>query len=247
MQPACFTIGCDALVKPLDMALAYATIANDGRRNDAHFVSKVEDRTGKVLFEAHPRNEQVVPVDIARQAVIALQKVVTSGTYAGGSLPQGRPAAGKTGTTELEGGKNTDVWFIGFTPQLSTAVWIGNPVANTNMKGGRVQGGATAARVWRAFMAGVLDGRPVMKFQDPTRMPKAKPIPDPWSGSSKYGTGYNQYSGNGSGSKYSSGTRSTGPTRSGTTRTSAPTTVAGGSGTSVPGGSTVNGSGGGTG
>lgn len=247
VQPACFTIGCDALVKPLDMALAYATIANDGRRNDAHFVSKVEDRTGKVLFEAHPRNEQVVPVDIARQAVIALQKVVTSGTYAGGSLPQGRPAAGKTGTTELEGGKNTDVWFIGFTPQLSTAVWIGNPVANTNMKGGRVQGGATAARVWRAFMAGVLDGRPVMKFQDPTRMPKAKPIPDPWSGSSKYGTGYNQYSGNGSGSKYGSGTRSTGPTRSGTTRTSAPTTVAGGSGTSVPGGSTVNGSGGGTG
>ncbi|MBS1837600.1 MAG: penicillin-binding protein [Actinobacteria bacterium] len=188
VQPACFTIGCDALVKPLDMALAYATIDNDGRRNDAHFVSKVEDRKGKVLYEAHPRNEQVIPVDVARQAVQAMEKVVTNGTYAGGSLPQYRPAAGKTGTTEVEGGKNTDVWFIGFTPQLSTAVWIGNPAANTNMVGGRVQGGATAARVWRAFMAGVLDGQPVLQFQDPSRTPKYKQIPDPWRSSSQYGS-----------------------------------------------------------
>jgi membrane peptidoglycan carboxypeptidase len=152
-EPACFTIGCDALVKPLDMALAYATIANDGRHNPAHFVSKVEDRTGKVLFQFQPPNDQVIPVDVARQATIGLQKVVTGGTYSAGSLPQGRPAAGKTGTTELEGGKNTDVWFIGFTPQISTAVWIGNPAANTNMRGGKVQGGATAARVWKSFMA----------------------------------------------------------------------------------------------
>ncbi len=211
VEPACFTIGCDALVKPLDMALAYATIANDGRRNPAHFVAKVEDRSGKVLFEYTPPNEQVVPVDVARQAVVAMQKVVTGGTYSAGALPQGRPAAGKTGTTELEGGKNTDVWFVGFTPQVSTAVWIGNPAANTNMKGGKVQGGATAARVWKAFMAPYHDGMPVVRFEAPDRLPKAATVPDPWkaqpkssksskkSGSSSSSSSSNSSSSSGSG------------------------------------------------
>lgn len=248
VRPACFTIGCDALVKPLDMALAYATIANDGRRNDAHFVSKVEDRTGKVLYEAHPRNEQVIPVDVARQAVVAMEKVVTNGTYAGGSLPQGRPAAGKTGTTELEGGKNTDVWFVGFTPEISTAVWIGNPAANTNMAGGRVQGGATAARVWRAFMASVLDGRPVLQFQEPSKMPsRAKQVPDPWGGSSQYGSsGSSRWSGSQSGTRSTggTGTRSSGRSTNGTSTTTK-------SGTSRSGGSNdgggTNGGGGATG
>ncbi len=217
VEPACFTIGCDALVKPLDMALAYGTIANDGRRNDAHFVSKVEDRTGKVLFEAVPRDEQVVPVDVARQAIIGMEKVVTGGTYSGGSLPQRRPAAGKTGTTEVEGGKNTDVWFIGFTPQLSTAVWIGNPAANTNMRGGRVQGGATAARVWHAFMSDVLDGAPVIQFAEPSRVPKAKAVPDPWKGSSKYGSDSTSTKSGSTKSRSSGTTKSTTPSTKATT------------------------------
>jgi penicillin-binding protein 1A len=139
--------------------------------------------TGKVLYEFQPPNEQVVPVDVARQAVTGMQKVVTGGTYSAGALPQGRPAAGKTGTTELEGGKNTDVWFIGGTPQLTTAVWIGNPVANTNMRGGKVQGGATAARVWKAFMAPYHDGLPVLRFAAPSRLPKTASVPDPWKSS----------------------------------------------------------------
>ena len=206
VEPACFTIGCDALVKPLDMALAYATIANDGRRNPAHFVAKVEDRSGKVLFEYTPPNEQVVPVDVARQAVIAMQKVVTGGTYSAGALPQGRPAAGKTGTTELEGGKNTDVWFVGFTPQVSTAVWIGNPAANTNMKGGKVQGGATAARVWKAFMAPYHDGMPVVRFEAPDRLPKAATVPDPWKAQPK-----SSKSSKKSGSSSSSSSSNSGP------------------------------------
>jgi len=231
VEPACFTIGCDALVKPLDMALAYATIANDGRRNDAHFVSKVEDRTGKVIFEAKPRNEQVIPVDVARQAIVGMEKVVTSGTYSAGSLPQRRPAAGKTGTTEVEGGRNTDVWFIGFTPQLSTAVWIGNPAANTHMKGGKVQGGATAARVWHAFMSDVLDGAPVLEFPEADKLPKAKAVPDPWKGSSSKSTG--------STSKSSTRSRSR-------SMTTAPDSVTGGSGSSGSG-SSGHGTGGGSG
>ena len=204
VKPACFTIGCDALVKPLDMALAFATIANDGRRNPAHFVSKVEDRTGKVIYEYTPPAEQVIPVDVARQATVGMRRVITGGTYSAGALPQGRPAAGKTGTTELEGGKNTDVWFIGYTPQISTAVWIGNPAANTNMLGGKVQGGATAAVVWRAFMATYLDGAPVVDFPPPPRLGRARAIPDPWSRSSSS----SRTSRSGSGARSSTGSTS---------------------------------------
>ena len=160
-----------------------------------------------------------------------MEKVVTSGTYSAGSLPQRRPAAGKTGTTEVEGGRNTDVWFIGFTPQLSTAVWIGNPAANTHMKGGKVQGGATAARVWHAFMSDVLDGAPVLDFPEADKLPKAKAVPDPWKGSSSKSTG----------STSKSSTRS----RSRST-TIAPDAGTGGSGSSGSG-SSGHGTGGGSG
>jgi penicillin-binding protein 1A len=233
VRAACFTIGCDALVGTLDMAAAYATIANDGRRNPVHFVSKVEDRTGRVLFEFVPPNEQVISPNVARQATVAMQAVVTSGTYAGGSLPQGRPAAGKTGTTELEGGKNTDVWFVGFTPQISTAVWIGNPAANSNMSGGRVQGGVTAARVWRSFIYPYLDGAPVAEFAEPDSVPN-KPVPDPWA---RYApkvpttggqTGRSGSTSSGSSSQSGGGTTSGGGATSGGGTTSGEGTTSGG-------------------
>ena len=66
----------------------------------------------------------------------------------------------QTGTNEATDGGNTDVWFVGFTPQIATAVWIGNPAAQTNMKGGRVQGGTVAGRVWHEFMAPYLEDAP---------------------------------------------------------------------------------------
>ena len=181
-QPACFTIGCDALVRPIDMADAYSTIANDGRHNPAHFVSKVQDRAGKVLFQFSPPNEQVIEPDVSRQAITAMQQVITGGTATGAALPGGRPAAGKTGTTEVEAGANTDVWFIGFTPQITTAVWIGDPIANTALNGSNVQGGKSAALVWKAFMSQYLSGQPVVGFTPPSKT-KGKAIPDPWSNS----------------------------------------------------------------
>ena len=73
-QAACFTIGCDALVRPIDMADAYATIGNDGKRNPAHFISKVEDRNGKVLYEYQPSDQQVIAPDVARQATSAMRR-----------------------------------------------------------------------------------------------------------------------------------------------------------------------------
>jgi penicillin-binding protein 1A len=168
-------------VRPLEMAAAYAAIANDGVYNPAHFVTKVTDQTGAVLFEYVPATEQTISVDVARQATAALQGVVTGGTYKGGSLPNRQPAAGKTGTNEAAGGENTDVWFVGFTPQISTAVWIGNPAGQTEMKGGRVQGGTVAGKVWHTFMAPYLEGTTVQQFATPGKIKTSrKVIPDPW-------------------------------------------------------------------
>ncbi|MEX0767242.1 MAG: transglycosylase domain-containing protein [Microthrixaceae bacterium] len=175
------TLGGTA-VRPLEMAAAYAAIANDGVYNPPHFVTKVADSTGKVLYEYRPTTEQAISVDVARQATVALQSVVTGGTYKGGSLPNRQPAAGKTGTNEAAGGENTDVWFVGFTPQIATAVWIGNPAGQTEMRGGRVQGGTVAGKVWREFMSPYLTGSELQPFATPGAIKTSrKVIPDPWS------------------------------------------------------------------
>lgn len=173
-------------VRPLEMAAAYAAIANDGVYNPPHFVSKVTDRQGKVLYEYKPSTTQAIPVEVARQATVALEGVVTGGTYAGGRLPHGQPAAGKTGTNEVESGGNTDVWFIGFTPQIATAVWIGDPLGQIDMRGGRVQGGTMAGRVWRSFMAPYLEDSPTIDFTAPkSAAARGRSITDPWR---KYGS-----------------------------------------------------------
>jgi penicillin-binding protein 1A len=182
-RPACFTIGCDSLVTPLDMADAYGTIDNHGRRNPAHFVDRVTDRDGKVLFQYEPVNEQVIRVDTARQAISAMEGVITGGTCTRCKLPNGQPAAGKTGTVEVGGNANTGVWFAGFTPHLSTAVWIGDPLDQQSALNSNPQGGRTAGIVWQRFMAEYLQGAPVIDFPDPPNVKGGKRIPDGWGGS----------------------------------------------------------------
>lgn len=223
---ASLTLG-STTVRPVDMAAAYAAIANDGRFNPPHFVTRVEDRDGKVLFEYEPPNEQVIPVEVARQATVALEGVVTGGTYKGGSLPGRQPAAGKTGTNELEDGGNADVWFVGFTPQMSTAVWIGNPIGNTEMKGGGVQGGTAAARVWREFMAPYTEGRPVEDFEAPSSIKSGTFIKDPWGGSTSSSRSTTTTPGRRSGSGGGSRTTTTTP-RSPATDPPSSTPAAGG-------------------
>ncbi len=109
VRAACFTIGCEALVTPLDMADAYGTIVNDGRQNPAHFVDRVTDRDGNVLFQFEPPNEQVISPESSRQAIVAMEGVISSGTCTRCALPGGRPAAGKTGTPEGPDGSNIGV------------------------------------------------------------------------------------------------------------------------------------------
>jgi penicillin-binding protein 1A len=157
-------------VSPLDMASAYGVFAARGLRAEPTPVLSVTDREGNVILdESKPEPERVLSEPVADNVTDILQGVLTSGTAAGRGIE--RPAAGKTGTTQ----NNRDAWFVGYTPTLSTAVWIGyeNKTAETTkelsgIKGvGRVTGGTHPARIWQAFMRKALAGVPVTEFSEP--------------------------------------------------------------------------------
>ena len=150
---------------PLQMASAYGTIANDGVRHTPYFVQRVLDRDGKVIYERQSEGDRVVEANVARAATWTLRKVVESGTGTRARL-SGREVAGKTGTSQ----EWRDAWFVGYTPQLATAVWMGNPNKQDEMRsvgGIRVTGGSYPARTWAAFMNEALKGQPALKFTNP--------------------------------------------------------------------------------
>ena len=159
-------------ISPLEMAGAYAAIANDGMFNAPYFIEKITDPDGNVLYQHESAPTRVMSSQSARQELVALQAAVTSGTSTRARLP-GRPVAGKTGTTDLHG----DAWFIGSTPQLTTAVWMGNPESTVPMNsvgGVNVFGGTFPALVWHNFMVQAMDGLPVLQFVAPTPVKTSK-------------------------------------------------------------------------
>jgi penicillin-binding protein 1A len=107
-------------VIPLEMAAAYGTIANNGQYNTPVAITKIVNREGKVIYEHKASPKQVVSAKAAYQLTDMLKDVLVSGTGAGAGL--GRPAAGKTGTTD----DYRDAWFVGYTPNLACAVWVGD-------------------------------------------------------------------------------------------------------------------------
>ncbi|MDP9070283.1 MAG: PBP1A family penicillin-binding protein [Actinomycetota bacterium] len=143
-------------VTPLEMASAYATLAADGAHLAPHFVSEVTDAAGRILYRAKLQPQQRLAPELARRATHVLQGVLERGT--GRRAHIHRPAAGKTGTTQNHG----DAWFIGYTPRLATAVWIGFPRAATPMVPPAtpvaVTGGRWPAEVWSRFMVSALAG-----------------------------------------------------------------------------------------
>jgi 1A family penicillin-binding protein len=152
-------------VSPLEMAAAYSTLATEGVRVAPRFVTRVETRDGRVLIDDAPERDRVLEPDIAREAVDILTGVVKRGT--GRAADIGRPVFGKTGTAQ----RHRDAWFVGGTPQLVTAVWMGDPDAQTAMDsvgGIRVTGGSYPARIWAAFMREVLRDEPVEGFTPPS-------------------------------------------------------------------------------
>lgn len=141
---------------PLEMAGAYATFASNGWYSDTTIIVRVTDSAGNVLLDNTPKPRLVLDPWATASLTNVLQGVINGGT--GKAAQIGRPAAGKTGTTSSE----RDVWFVGYTPQLSTAVWIGND--NNRPLGGGATGGQFAAPIWRNFMLKALKNEPVQQF-----------------------------------------------------------------------------------
>lgn len=157
------TLGTNG-VHGLEMAQAYSVIAADGVLHRAQFVSRIVGPLGKVLFTNNAPGKRILTAEVARTETQMLTGVLKSGTAAGLSI--NRPAAGKTGTTD----KNVDAWFIGYTPQLTTAVWMGDPLGENSMSnvGGISVFGATyPADIWKAFMDAAHTNLPVIDFIAP--------------------------------------------------------------------------------
>lgn len=152
-------------VHPIEMAGAAAVIATGGVRHEPYFIERVDDRNGDVLWEHQDEPERVLSEQTACMAGQILEANVQGGTGTAAQLPD-RPAAGKTGTAQSFG----DAWFVGFTPQLATAVWMGNAEARVPMTGvgGRnVTGGSYPAQIWQTFNEAYHTLAPVQGFCAP--------------------------------------------------------------------------------
>ncbi len=145
---------------PLELASAYATLAAGGVHCRPSLLAKVTGPTGRVLFDGRPACRRVLDPQLAAAAVGILGGVVGPGGT-GYRAAIGQPVAGKTGTTT----SYADAWFTGFTPQLATSVWVGDPLRQTPMtgqfNGGPVYGGTFPALIFHDYMATALAGRPV--------------------------------------------------------------------------------------
>jgi penicillin-binding protein 1A len=176
------TLGVEE-VPTMDMASAFGTLANDGKHCEPWAVRRIEfaslaqdagdvpgraaenARQNRVLYQHRPNCKQVIDPQIAHLVTAMLQGVVSGGTGTAAQIP-GRPVAGKTGTAQ----DYTNVYFAGYTPQVSTAVWVGFPNAQEPMDsyyGSSVFGGTVAAPIWQDFMVRAMQGFPVEGFESP--------------------------------------------------------------------------------
>jgi membrane peptidoglycan carboxypeptidase len=168
---AALTLGA-AEVSPLDMAAAYGVFAARGVQFPATPVTKVTDAHGRVLEDNTKRpGKRVLAEAVADNVTDALKGVINSGTGTGANIGRPDGSAGKTGSTE----NNADAWFVGFTPALSTAIWMGYSDSNTkslrNIKGvGIVYGGTIPASTWKDYMGQALKNAPPADFPKPAAL-----------------------------------------------------------------------------
>lgn len=143
-----------------DLTAAYLPFAQEGAEVSGHVLAKVETRGGRTVYEYAPiEGFQVLDAGLARETTNMLARVMTNGTGRGGALPD-RPSAGKTGTTN----DFRDAWFVGYTPQITAGVWIGN---DRNAAMDKVSGSSIPLQIWSRFMTQAHDGLPALDL--PTR------------------------------------------------------------------------------
>ncbi|HEV8053522.1 MAG TPA: PBP1A family penicillin-binding protein, partial [Candidatus Limnocylindrales bacterium] len=156
-----------ASVSPLEMASAYATLAAGGIYSKPTAIRKVVLADGQVDREAGwgtPRRKRVISDGVAYEVTKILEQNIQAGT--GVAAYFGRPSAGKTGTTD----DHADAWFCGYTPDLSTTVWVGYPQAELpmqNVHGIAVAGGTFPAEIWRLYMQAAIGSQPSRDWSYP--------------------------------------------------------------------------------
>ena len=170
--------------RPIDMASAYATLAASGTYYRPHFVQKVVNSEGQVLFDtanADSHGEQRIPKAVADNATAAMEPI--AGYSRGHNLAGGRPSAAKTGTTQLgDTNADKDAWMVGYTPSLSTAVWVGTVRGDRPLvtaSGAPVYGSGLPSDIWKATMDGALKGTPNESFPKPTEIGGYAGVPAP--------------------------------------------------------------------
>jgi len=149
---------------PMEMADAFATFASNGWYSEPTLIVQVTDSSGNVLLDNTPKPQLVLDPWAVASLNDVLQGVVNHGTGTAARLD--RPAAGKTGTTSSE----RDIWFVGYVPQLATAVWVGND--NYAPVGKGATGGGFVAPIWRDFMQQALSNLPAENFRSPSEFPR---------------------------------------------------------------------------
>lgn len=149
-------------VRPIDMASAYATLANDGMYNEPYYIERVEGPDGRVLYQHETSPQRAVSSETARLVTSVLEQNVIRGTGTRAGVP-GHQIAGKTGTTQDQ----SDVWFVGYAPQLATAVWVGGMGTNApfTVEGETPSSSRHAAQMFGNFMAAYLSDRDPVPFQ----------------------------------------------------------------------------------
>ncbi|CAN5898662.1 hypothetical protein BH23ACT2_BH23ACT2_05530 [soil metagenome] len=162
-DPFCSVVLGAGEVSVLDMAAGYSTLANEGVAKSPIVVTRVEFPDGEVI-DYQPETREVLTPEQAGLVTHSLQEAITDGT--GRAADFDRPAAGKTGTTQ----NNTDAWFVGYTPTLTTALWVGFPQGLIPMEDihgvEQVQGGTLPAEMWREYMETVTANRDTGDFPE---------------------------------------------------------------------------------
>jgi membrane peptidoglycan carboxypeptidase len=153
-------------MRPINQAVGFATFASGGIYRTPHFITSVADNEGTVLLTNEGEaGEQVIRPDVANDVTYALEDVAESSDR---GLDDGREVASKTGTQGLNRTDNSDAWMVGYTPSISTAVWIGSDAREPikDLRGRIIYGSGLPGQIWQEFMNTVLNGTPEEDLPD---------------------------------------------------------------------------------
>ncbi len=164
-----FGIGIgDYPVHPLDQAVGFATLASGGVRHDPYFVQQATDSNGQVVYTHKDASAQALDPKVANDVTLTLQPIAD---FSGDGLSGGRPNAAKTGTEGIEQGPdkggNSSAWMVGYTPQVSVAVWVGSGTSTQavyDFDGSNLYGKDIPGRTWKDFMNTFLAGKPKLRM-----------------------------------------------------------------------------------